>query len=318
MPLLLVLSFLFLILHPAVAFSGIGDGLELWFRIVLPTLFPFLILIGLMMSYQVPERISRLLSPLLQKTPFREEYLFPCMVGLLSGYPSGAKTLNDLVASRCLSRQEGEWLFCFCNNVSPAFFLNYVFVQSIPVGNLRFLLLFFLYLAAILASLPFRPNKRPEKKTKAFAGDDHSAQSGSLRSLHFQPAPKSSPGPKLMLDEIFMNTCEILVKTGCYIMVFSLLCQIAALYLEPYPYPNMVLAGCLEITNGISALSHLPSGHPFLLPASMAFCGFGGLSAMLQSFSVVKTSGLSKKKYALSKLLNTAYCILFALILNAL
>lgn len=297
MPLLLILSFLFLILHPTVSFSGIRDGLELWFRIVLPTLFPFLILIGLMMSYQVPERISRLLSPLLQKTPFREEYLFPCMVGLLSGYPSGAKTLNDLVASRCLSRQEGEWLFCFCNNVSPAFFLNYVFVQSIPVGNLRFLLLFFLYLAAILASLPFRPDRR---------------------SLHSQPAPKPSSKPKLMLDEIFMNTCEILVKTGCYIMVFSLLCQIAALYLEPYPYPNMILAGCLEITNGISALSHLPSGHPFLLPASMAFCGFGGLSAMLQSFSVVKASGLSKKKYALSKLLNTAYCILFALILNAL
>lgn len=300
MPFFLILAFLFLILHPGTSFAGIKDGLELWFQIVLPTLFPFLILIGLMLSYHVPETVGKWLSPFLPGSLFREAYCFPCMVGLLSGYPSGAKTLNDMVVSGSLSKEEGEWLLCFCNNVSPAFFLNFVFVQKIPVGNLRFVLLLILYLAAFLSSLPFYPRK---KKANSPEVPDPSA------------GPQISPAPRKTLDDILTSACEILVKVGCYIMLFSLLCRIAGQYLAAFPLLKLLFTGCLEITNGIASLQSLPAEHPLLLPLAMAFCGFGGLSALFQSFSVVQAAKLSKTKYAISKLLNMALCTLFTFLL---
>ncbi|MEG2775123.1 MAG: transporter, partial [Acetivibrio sp.] len=47
---LLLVCFGFLILFPSTSFEGAKNGLLLWFQIVLPTLFPFLVITNLMES----------------------------------------------------------------------------------------------------------------------------------------------------------------------------------------------------------------------------------------------------------------------------
>ena len=51
-------------------------------------------------------------------------YVF--LLGLLTGYPMGAKLTADLYYAGKISRQEAEYLLTFCNNPSPAFLITYV------------------------------------------------------------------------------------------------------------------------------------------------------------------------------------------------
>lgn len=68
------------------------------------------------------------------------EGAYAFVLGLLCGYPMGAKLTADLYHAGKISRQESEYLLTFCNNPSPAFLVTYVgqicLEGKVPVGFL--------------------------------------------------------------------------------------------------------------------------------------------------------------------------------------
>ena len=48
------------------------------------------------------------------------------ILGLLCGYPMGAKLAHDLYIDQQISRREGEYLLTFSCNASPAFIISYL------------------------------------------------------------------------------------------------------------------------------------------------------------------------------------------------
>ena len=46
------------------------------------------------------------------------------LLGLVGGYPIGARTAAELYASGDLTRQEAERLLTFCNNSNPVFLIS--------------------------------------------------------------------------------------------------------------------------------------------------------------------------------------------------
>ena len=57
-----LLSLLFLaglLLHPSLSFKGAGDGLLLWFNVVFPTLFPFLVATSLVTAMDAVPLLMR-------------------------------------------------------------------------------------------------------------------------------------------------------------------------------------------------------------------------------------------------------------------
>lgn len=269
----LVLSFLFLILFPATAFDGAKNGLLLWFQIILPTLFPFLVVTNLME----------------QLLPLRSGRFYTIAAGLLSGYPVGAKSCCHMVESHKLEKKEGQYLLSFCNNASPAFLLNYVFVQCLGAGNKRFLLLFILYLSGFLSAQIIRP-----KKTERII-----------------PPAKALPEKEkipLSFDNTIMNSFEIITKIGGYVILFSLIANIILVHSTLPDAVKIVLCGFLEITTGLGILSESTLPVSFKLVLGLCIASFGGLSALFQTSSVVKDSSLSIKAYALLKAVHSLIC----------
>ena len=102
-----------------------------------------------------------------------------------------------------------------------------------------------------------------------------------------------------------MDSCEVMVKIGGYIMLFSIL----VFYITELPLHNpagkAALLGFVEITTGIRAIS---SSIPSMAGGmwSAAATAFGGLSGIFQTKSVIKNAGLSIRQYILWKLLHSA------------
>ena len=117
--------FLAMLAFPGQVFDGACDGLLLWFRTVLPTLLPFLILSNLLIRTGGVHILAGVLGPCIRHLFHVSDHgSFAVLTGFLCGYPMGAKTTSELVLSGDISEKEGAYLLSFCNNASPMFIMN--------------------------------------------------------------------------------------------------------------------------------------------------------------------------------------------------
>ena len=141
MLLIICLLLLFLLCYPKEALHASKNGMKLWLDTLLPTLLPFMILTNILIHTEGIKKIVHHISPFFKVffdlSP-NGTYVF--ILGLLCGYPMGAKLAADLYYAGKISRQEAEYLLTFCNNPSPAFLITYVgnicLEGKMPVGNL--------------------------------------------------------------------------------------------------------------------------------------------------------------------------------------
>ena len=137
---LMLLSLFFtMLLFPETVFQGACDGLLLWYQILIPTLFPYLIVTGLLLKTDGAAVVPRLLFRpfhLLFGTSFYGS--FAVLSGFLCGYPMGAKIIADLLLQGKISLEEASYLLSFCNNASPSFIITFLVLNTIHFpGNIR-------------------------------------------------------------------------------------------------------------------------------------------------------------------------------------
>ena len=121
-----------MLFSPRKVFSGAEDGLLLWFNTVFPTLFPFMLISGLMMAGGGLDVISAIFGKALGRIfAVSGSGAFAVLTGFLCGYPMGAKAAADLMRSGRITKSEGQYLLSFCNNTSPAFIINFVVWKTI-------------------------------------------------------------------------------------------------------------------------------------------------------------------------------------------
>ena len=91
-----VFLFFLMLVCPQAVFSGASKGLMLWFEVVLPTLYPFLLLSGFLLVTGNLEFISSLLGGICSRLfGVSRNGSFVVLTGFLCGYPMGAKTAAD-------------------------------------------------------------------------------------------------------------------------------------------------------------------------------------------------------------------------------
>lgn len=130
---LLILSLFFtMLLFPETVFQGACDGLLLWYQILIPTLFPYLIVTGLLLKTDGAAVVSvcfSVLSICSLELPSME--VSPFCPGFLCGYPMGAKIIADLLLQGKISLEEASYLLSFCNNASPSFHCTFLVLNTI-------------------------------------------------------------------------------------------------------------------------------------------------------------------------------------------
>lgn len=298
MKLLLPLALVLLLLFPNPCLTGARNGLLLWFDTVLPTLFPFLFLSSMLIQTGTARKISKLLRPVF--TPlFRvsTNCCYAILIGMVSGYPLGAKTCADLTERKEISPEEGQYLLCFCNNASPMFLISFVGGSLLGMPQGKCVLLWLTVIAsAILTGALYRISHPFSVKDRYSPNQDPITGKAAANAV--------PPSPDNPLETALESAIQIITKVGGYIILFGILGHLATLLPFVPPLVNAVLAGFLEITTGGNAIASLPVPLPVKTVLLCAVCAFGGLSGLLQTKSVTGSSGLSVRLYFRMKLLH--------------
>ena len=277
---LLIIMILYFLIYPQNALMASRRGLTLWFEQILPTLLPFSVISYIVLHSNLFSHPAHEKKHSFLRIQPEEWYVIFC--GFLFGFPIGSKLSADLYERHRIVKKRAQILACFTNNLSP------VFVTSVLVNQLHFssvvpffLLLYGIPLCICLALLSFIKPERfvHEKKASRFQ-------------LNMQ-----------IVDAGIINGFETLIKICGYIMMFSIFAEIAQSIPYGSSFPKLVLTGCLEVTNGISALSQFSCNHFQKYLLTVLFLALNGISGLFQTASLLSVSNLSIKQYLKMKLL---------------
>ena len=257
---------------------GAEEGLSLCLHSVLPSLFPFFALSSLLLSLGFAESLGRLLFPLMNGLfHLGGNGASALALGLIAGYPSGARAVSQLYTDGLCGREEAEHLLAFCNNCGPAFFLSFLGAERLGSTALGMRLWLIHVLSALLSGIILRPKRTlsrdaapPKAETVGFAAAFTQAVQSGFSS--------------------FLGVCG-------FVLLFSVL-------LQPMrsAFGSTALLGIFELFSGIAALDGSP--HAFI--AAAALTAWGGLSVHAQSAAFFSAAGLSGQWYLRGKLLQTA------------
>lgn len=272
------------------------NGLNLWFSKMIPALFPFMVLSGIIIRMNLVSSCVQFLMPLLGRL-FRvgPSCIYGILIGFLCGFPMGARTAADLYEHHLISKDEASFLLSFCNNIGPVYFIGFV-LPTLGISSPA-IYLFAMYGLPFLYGLFLR----------------YTIYSGRI-SPHSATKAYNSPAFPLLsaLDESILSALSSITKLGGYMIFFNLLFILPSLLtaLLPLSYKQRsCLIGCmgclLEITGGIGLLENqMPDFVLCVLP-------FGGLSCIVQTYSMIESADLSLSEYVMHKMILTAVTVVF-------
>lgn len=248
-----------LLLRPQEAAQAVREGLALCAGTVIPSLFPFFVVVSLLLQLGLAEALQGLCGPFMGPLfRMRGVCALPLLAGLLGGYPAGARTAAELFQQGRLSQREAELLLGFCDNCGPAFLLGYVGAGVLGDARAGAYLYLIHVLSALLAGMvlcrlcPGQGPVLPGWRTAA-------------RSVPFPQALTAAGGGAVTAT---LNICA-----------FVVLFRVLAALLPPV-LPGAAL-GALEMVTGVSALSPGRAGFVW----AGAIVGWGGLSVHCQALS---------------------------------
>ncbi|MEN6313671.1 MAG: nucleoside recognition domain-containing protein, partial [Clostridiaceae bacterium] len=187
-PALCLLFILCLILLSDAAVKSALDGMRLWAGVVVPSLFPFFAAAEIMNSSGFIRASGLLLEPVMRplfNVPGCGS--FALVMGILSGYPVGAKITCDLKNNGELDKVEAERLLAFTNNSGPLFIIGAVGTGMYGSPRLGIFIYICHLLACITVGFIFRFYKTGSNMTrwamhKANAGRKHFCEAGFKKS----------------------------------------------------------------------------------------------------------------------------------------
>lgn len=324
-----VLFTLCLVLFSRTNLTAAKNGLKLWANNVVPSLFPFFIATNLLGHTNVIKYISKFCNKFMRpifNVPGESAYAF--ILGLISGYPVGAKIVTDLRNQNLCTKDEGERMLCFTNNSGPLFIIGTVGITLFGSSSIGILLLVTHVLAAITVAILlgiFSRIRKTKNVSEKFMKKNLSQNSKQ------DLCTFSNLGE--VLSTAILDSSKTIIMIGGFVVIFSVIISILenskllnllSIIIMPIckafnissSFASPIISGLIELTNGVSIIASIPNKAISVNIILSAFLlGFGGISVLLQVLSITSKSDLSIKKYIIGKLLQGIIAMTYTYIL---
>lgn len=321
LPFILVLFTICLVVFSSSNLTATKNGLTLWATCVVPSLFPFFVITNLLSRTKVVNIIGKLLDKFMRplfNVPGIGGFAF--VMGLISGYPVGAKIVADFREKGLVTQDEGERLLAFTNNSGPLFILSSVGIALFGDTKTGLLLLATHILACITVGIILaRFSKRKKFENSYDTIKNKFERKNNSQSCNSENITFKNLGE--VLTTSINNSISTILMIGGFVVIFSVIISILnqtnildKLSTLLYPILNFLnidlefakplLSGILELTNGVNLVANIPTkliSQNIILSAFLL--GFGGFSVLLQVYSIVSKTDLSMKKYLVGKFL---------------
>ena len=192
--------------------------MSLWANSVIPSLFPFFVatelLIHTNLFYKLGNYFNIFMKPIFN---IRGEGALAFIMGIVSGYPVGAKIASNFRKNNICTKNECERLLSFTNNSGPLFIIGTVGIlmyRNTMIGIL-------LFITHILSSLSVGFLFRFWKKNEIISEKNVYKQKCNNPQLS---APQISDLGKILTESISSSIHSILIigRFCCYIFIYYL------------------------------------------------------------------------------------------------
>ncbi|MFT8320347.1 MAG: sporulation integral membrane protein YlbJ [Bacillus sp. (in: firmicutes)] len=318
-----------LISFPAVAVDASKNGLNTWWTIVFPSLLPFLILSEVLIGFGVVRFIGVLLEPIMRPL-FRVPGVggFVWAMGMVSGFPTGAKLTARLREEKQLTKIEAERLVSFSNASNPMFIIGAVSASFFHNPKLGLLLAFAHYLGNFSVGICMRFYGKNKQENNDKNKIKRPSLRRALRELHETRIKDNRPLGKLLGDAV-SSSIQSLLMVGGFIILFSVINRLLFhLNITSFfgKFINMILhifhfsgdlsipliAGIFEITLGSKLTSDTETAtfmHQAILTSFIL--GFSGLSVQAQVASILAQTDIRFKPFFFARILQASFASLY-------
>lgn len=344
LPFTFIIIAICLVLFSKSNLTAATNGLILWATCVVPSLFPFFVITHLLSYTKVVSFTGKILDKIM-KPLFNVPGIggFAFVMGLISGYPVGAKIVSDFRKQGLVTKDEGERMLAFTNNSGPLFILSSVGIGLFGDTKTGLLLLCTHILSCITvgiilgqfsrkSDIEFRKNY----SKKYFKSDLQTPSHSPSRSLSNYDYNSDKTVSFRNLGEILGKSINESISTilliGGFVVIFSVIISILnqthvldfiSNFFKPllgligfdFNFANPLVSGILELTNGVKLISSI---NIKAISQNVILCafllGFGGFSVFLQVFSIVAKTDLSMKKYFVGKCMQGIFAGIYTFI----
>ena len=314
------LFMVFLIAFSKNNLSAAKDGLTLWATCVVPSLFPFFIATELLNYTNITNIFGKLLSKIMKpifNIPGEGGYAF--VMGIISGYPVGAKIVAEFYYTGVCTKNEAERMLAFTNNSGPLFIIGTVGILLFGNSTIGILLFITHILSSItvgfILGMCSRFYKTSSKKLP-YTNSKQEKISSSLSNLgNILGNSIYSAISTVLLIGGFVVLFSVILSILNRLNIISIFSNILSYFSIPYDFNRALISGIIELTNGVNIASSI---HAKAISTNIILCafllGFGGFSVLLQVLSIISKFGLSIKTYFLGKLLQGLFAAFYTLL----
>ena len=285
------ISIIFIFKNNKEVANVILEAVNLFFKKVFVSLFPMFILNDILINLNIPYYFYLLFNKLFLKvfhTSGLGAYVF--IMSLISGTPSNAYILKELVELEKLSIEEANHFLTFTYFSNPLF-LN---VMLSTIFNARIVLKIILchYIANIIIGILMR-NKAPKIVTNQKYTQNKS-KSSIIKSIN-----KS------------ISTLLMILGTICFYMLLTF---IVTNLLPDNLLIKTLISGFLEITNGLNTITSLNIFIQIKEIIASAIISFGGLSIHTQIKAILENTNMNYSYFLKGRIMQSIISVILIMI----
>ncbi|WP_138207934.1 sporulation integral membrane protein YlbJ, partial [Haloimpatiens lingqiaonensis] len=299
---------------PKVCIDAALGGAKLFFNSVFSSLFPFLIIINVMMEFGGIEIYSKIFGKFLcRPLKLPDNCSFPLLVSFVCGYPLGAKYSCELYQNKRINLNTLERLLNIASNAGPLFIIGGVGVSMLNNHYLGYLLIISNYISCLVMALLL---KRKDYST-------------TINKNNFNVKVSKVDNIGLVLKRSVENSIFTTLSIGGFITLFSVLISllksgrffskaiecISSILHIPINLTNGLIVGIIEMTNGCATLASLRIDNIYKLAFLSFIISFGGISITSQVYTFTYKYNISMKRYMKRKLIQGFISIIITIII---
>lgn len=280
-----VSGIIFLFLYPANCIEAAKDGLTTALYIVLPSIFPFMVLSKFIIAGNLHYPISYVIGK-----PFKflfgmdKKYAVVFVLGCIGGYPLGAIAVNDLLKNNEISVCDAEHMIGYCNNAGPMFIIGTVGTLLLKNTMYGYVLYVIHIVSAVIGGFIMRIFCKPHRSNS---------------NLNLRKNKDTSP-----FSVSVSSSVTAMINIVGYIIIFSVISSFITKTLANSS--SLILSSVLcffEITTGIKFTAEHIFSEALKIAIISAALGFSGICVFSQSKAVFENTNISFKKYICTKLI---------------
>lgn len=282
-----------LLIFPAQAAAGAKKGIGYSINILIPSLYPFMVLSVFVVKSGLARKMGRVFEGFTGKVlKLPGSAAATILMSVVGGYPAGARSVAALYSDGAVTREQAARMLCFCVNAGPSFVITAVgagLLKSPGAGAVLFasqVLAFF-----VLSLFCGAAGKKEKPQTAPRRSQNYGGTAGAL----------------IASAE---DACYATLDMCCFVILFAALMSLLRMAVKSGVL-SAALSGILEVTGGCSDIAAL--GAPLWVYSLVI--GWGGVCVHLQILSSVTDIRVGYARFLLFRLLQGAVSAAFTVLL---